>query len=152
MKRMKNNLDERQERQLLRIEGRGCWIAYWTLLISIFVQQGLFGVAEWKSVAGEWIVFMILCIYLVSGCLKNGIWDRHLKADSRTNLYVSAAAGVVFAVIFGVISYLNYNNWPGALATALFAGGLAAIGSMAALSAAAAVYKKRLRELEEDEE
>lgn len=40
----------------------------------------------------------------------------------------------------------------GALATALFAGGLAAIGSMAALSAAAAVYKKRLRELEEDEE
>ncbi|MDD7312724.1 MAG: hypothetical protein PUH78_09820 [Clostridia bacterium] len=32
MKKQKNNLDERQEQTLLRIERNGCWFAFWALL------------------------------------------------------------------------------------------------------------------------
>ena len=38
MKR-KNNLDEMQEQELLKIEHNGCWLAFWGLLISMIVQS-----------------------------------------------------------------------------------------------------------------
>ena len=44
MKLRKSNLDERQEEQLLRIEEKGCWFAFWALLLSMFVQLAVFGV------------------------------------------------------------------------------------------------------------
>ena len=34
----KNNLDERQEQMLLQVEHRGCWLAFWGLLIALMVQ------------------------------------------------------------------------------------------------------------------
>ena len=66
----KNNLDERQEQKLLQIEHNGCWMAFWMLLASLFVQQMIFGIGEWKYVAGEWIVFMCLALYLCISCIK----------------------------------------------------------------------------------
>lgn len=38
MKKMKNNLDERQELELLRIEHNGCWLAFLGLLIVMLIQ------------------------------------------------------------------------------------------------------------------
>ena len=73
MKKMKSNLDERQEEQLLHIERNGCWFAFWALLISLFVQQGIWGFSDIRIVAGEWIIFMLLAIYLGAACIKNGI-------------------------------------------------------------------------------
>ena len=81
MKKTENKLDEMQEQRLLHIERNGCWFAFWALLISIFVQMFIFGPGNFKEIAGEWIVFMILAIYLSAACLKNGIWDRRLKPD-----------------------------------------------------------------------
>ena len=84
MRKTRNRLDEMQEQKLLRIECRGCWFAFWALLASIFIQQFLFGVGDFKQIAGEasrklssfsvyvaivLIVLMIIClfhIYLVS--------------------------------------------------------------------------------------
>ena len=91
----KNNLDERQEQTLLKIEHNGCWFAFWGLLAAILIQT-VFINADYKSVAGEWIVFMILCIYIAVACLKNGIWDRSLKPNTSTNFIVSLIAGILF--------------------------------------------------------
>lgn len=36
----KNNLDEMQEQELLKIEHNGCWLAFWGLLAVMAVQMG----------------------------------------------------------------------------------------------------------------
>ena len=38
-----NNLDERQEQVLLRIEHNGCWLAFWGLLAALIAEQFIFG-------------------------------------------------------------------------------------------------------------
>ncbi len=59
-----NNLDEYQELQLLKIEHNGCWIAFWGLLIAICVQTVIYGFTNPGPVIGEWIVFMVLDLYM----------------------------------------------------------------------------------------
>lgn len=150
MKKMKNNLDERQEKQLLHIEKHGCWFAFWALPASIFIQQAIFGVTDIKAVAGEWIVFMMLAVYLSIACIKNGIWDRHLKANFKTNLIVSLIAAVVASAIFSAINYFNYKEWQAALVTFVVMSIFIFIACFVALSISAAVYKKRVKKLEKE--
>ena len=149
MKKQKSNLDERQEQTLLRIERNGCWLAFWALLASLFIQQVVFGMGELKAVVGEWIIFMLLAAYLAAAYMKNGIWDRRLKADPKTNLLVSLAAAIFFAAVFAVVGYCNYRSLPGAAATfaVLFLGLFVVL--FGALSLSAAMYKKRAKALEE---
>ena len=111
MKKRKNNLDERQELKLLRIEHNGCWIAFWGLLIAMVVQL-IAGIHGPENLAGEWIVFMCLALYLVIDCIKNGIWDRRMKPDFKTNLIASSIAAAVMGVVWFTISYRNYMNAP----------------------------------------
>ena len=102
----KNNLDERQEQKLLQIEHNGCWMAFWMLLASLFVQEMIFGIGEWKYVAGEWIVFMCLALYLCISCIKNGIWDRRLAPDGKTNFFAS----IVAAAVSALFAFQLHNN------------------------------------------
>ena len=107
MKQWNNNLDERQEQALLKIEHVGCWLAFWGLLIALMVQVIAFG-PDMGRLAGEWIVFMILSIYLVAACLKNGIWDRHFQPNAKTNLSVSLVAGLavgLFTLAMGLTRF-----------------------------------------------
>ena len=53
MKRRKSNLDEQQERKLLEIESRGCWMAFWGLVIALFVEALV--IRDVRAIAGEWI-------------------------------------------------------------------------------------------------
>lgn len=149
VKKQKSNLDEWQEQTLLRIERNGCWLAFWALLASLFIQQAVFGMGELKAVAGEWIIFMLLAAYLAAACMQNGIWDRRLKADPKTNLLVSLATAIFFAAVFAVVGYCNYRSLPGAAATfaVLFLGLFVVL--FGALSLSAAMYKKRANALEE---
>ena len=98
---LKNNLDERQEQTLLKIEHNSCWLAYWGLLIAIVVQIIAYGF-DASRLAGEWMLFMVLSIYLSYACLKNGIWSRSLKPNAKTNLLVSMLAAVLFGVVSAV--------------------------------------------------
>lgn len=150
MKKMKSNLDERQEEQLLHIERNGCWFAFWALLISLFVQQGIWGISDIRIVAGEWSIFMLLAIYLVAACIKNGIWDRHLMANGKTNLIVSAVAAVLFSAIFAIVNYLNYKATAGAIATFVVMCIFIFVLCFAALTISAAIYKKRTKALEKE--
>lgn len=152
MKKMNIKLDERQEQKLLHIERNGCWLAFWALLASMFIQMGISGIENFRVIAGEWIVFMVLALYLGLSCLKNGIWDRKLSPSPKTNLIISLLSAVIFGFIFAAVSYMNYKAWEGAAATFSVMSIILFIGIFAALSISSAFYKKRVQTLEKEYE
>lgn len=152
MMKLTNNLDERQETQLLHIEKNGCWIAFWILIASIFIQQIIFGIKDVKSLAGEYIAFLSLAIYLAIGCIKNGIWDRHLKADSKTNLLTSIVAAILSSTAFILVNYSLFEN--NGLVVTIFAGIFVAVFIVCflTLSVLLLLYKKKIEKLENEYE
>lgn len=143
-----NKLDEMQEQALLKIEHNGCWFAFWGLLVMMAAEALLgFGV---KAIAGEWIIFMALALYLCIDCIRHGIWDRHLKASRKTNLIASLLA----AVSVGVFSGLMANRYADEILDYLLPGIISAVFTFllcfAALSLGMALYKKRRDKLEQE--
>lgn len=147
---MKSNLDEMQEAKLLGIEHNGCWLAFWGLLAAIVVQLFIFGVENFRYIAGEWVVFMALAVYLGEACLRNGIWDRRLKADRRTNLIVSLAASAVAGLIFGAVALTRYHSVSGAVASFVICFAAVFAACFLLLSLTAREYKKKLAKLEDE--
>lgn len=144
----KNNLDERQEQKLLQIEHNGCWLAFWGLLIAMAVQMVID--VDIRTLAGEWIVFMILALYITVACIRNGIWDRRLKADRKTNLAVSIVAAIAAGAVFAVISYANFKAAAAAIATFVIVAIFVFISCFIALSISAKAYKDRLAKMESE--
>lgn len=146
-KKRKNNLDERQEQMLLQVEQRGCWLAFWGLLIALMVQFVL--ERDFTYMAGEWIVFMMLAVYLAGACVKRGIWDRHFKPDVKTNLAFSAVAAIVYG---GVMFVKVYHNYPdkliGSIASGVFSAGYLFLMVFASLSVMAVSVRKKQKDLE----
>mgnify|MGYP001062244154 FL=1 len=89
MKKQKNNLDERQELDALKVESRGLMLMYLGLTASIIIQMFLYGQNALRYVAGETIVLCMGSIYSVAASLRKGIWDRRLAASAKSNLDVS---------------------------------------------------------------
>ena len=106
----KNNLDEMQEQELLKIEHNGCWLAFWGLLIAMIVESFAYGNMDFRTLAGEWIIFMVLSVYLAFACVRRGIWDRRLGMNTKTNLLISAAAGIVMGIFNAVMIFKNYHK------------------------------------------
>ena len=143
----KNNLDEMQEQALLKIEHNGCWLAFWGLLAVMAIQM-VMGVPG-TQMLGEWIVFMVLGLYIVIACLRKGIWDRHLKANRKTNLIVSLLA----AVATGILVTLSnpYLSEPlDYVLVAGISGGFTFLLCFAALSISMKLYKKRREKLDQE--
>ena len=141
----KNNLDEMQEQALLKIEHNGCWLAFWGLLAVMAIQM-VMGVPG-TQMLGEWIVFMVLGLYIVIACLRKGIWDRHLKANRKTNLIISllaaAAAGILITVSNPYLSEpLDY------VLVAGMSGRFTFVLCFIALSLSMKLYKKRREKLD----
>ena len=99
----KNKLDEMQEQKLLKIEHNGMWIAFWGLLAAILFQT----IFEKGNFTGEWIVFMVMSLYTLFACIKNGIWDRRLEPNLKTNLLISIIPSAIVGILIGVSSYLK---------------------------------------------
>ena len=150
--KVKSNLDEMQEAKLLQIEHNGCWLAFWGLLVAMIVELFVFGVENMRYFIGEWIVFMALCVYMGEACLRNGIWDRRLKADRKTNLTVSLIAGATAGLVFAAISLVRYHSVPGAIATFVMLSVFVGLCCYAALSLTAREYRKKLAQLESEGE
>ncbi len=149
MKNHKSNLDERQEQTLLRIEHNGCWLAFWGLLAAIVVQILLD--FDFKDLAGEWIVFMLLSLYIAAGCMKQGIWDRRLRPDTSSNIVVSLAG----ALIAGVLGFVHtVKRFPDKILGSVAAGIVYAIVVFAAcfggLQVSAQLFKRKQSKLEEE--
>lgn len=152
MKKRVNKLDEMQEQKLLHIEKKGCWFAFWGLLASMFIQLAIYGPGEFRYVAGEWIVFMCLALYMTIVTIKNGIWDRKLDPNPKTNLIVSLIASVLSGLVFTLISYINYRAIEAAIATFVVVLIMIFAMTMIGLSISTSIYKKRLDKMEKEEE
>ena len=143
----KNNLDEMQEQELLKIEHNGCWLAFWGLLAVMAIQM-VMGVPG-TQMLGEWIVFMVLALYLVIACLRKGIWDRHLKANRKTNLIISLLAGVAAGIVITVSN--PYLSEPlDYVLTAGLTGGFTFVLCFIALTIGMKLYKKRREKLDQE--
>ena len=152
MKAKKSNLDERQEQILLKIEHNGCWFAFWALCAALVIEQFVFGF-EFKYIAAEWIIFMALAIYLTIACIRNGLWDRKLKADNKTNLKASVIAAAAFGIVLFVMSAIRYPGHIGGSLTGGLIGGVSVfILCFITLTLMAKSYKKRKAQLEEEPE
>lgn len=88
MKAKKNNLDERQEQILLKIEHKGFWLAFWLLLAAMLVQSITSGV-DFRVYAGECAILLIISLYVSIECIRNGIWDRKIQPKASANILAS---------------------------------------------------------------
>lgn len=111
----KNRLDEMQEQTMRKIESHGFWLLWYSLLAAWIVQT-VFGAVD--KAAGEWVVFMIGCIYMVVACLRNGLWERHFSDTPPANAVYSLVAAVAVTLIIG----FSRGYWVGAAFAGVFAG------------------------------
>ena len=148
----KNNLDEMQEQELLKLECRGFWLLWWALLAAMAVQLLVYGVEAYRHLLGEWVVFMLSCVYMVAACIKQGLWDRKLRPNFKTNLFLSLVAAVVTGSFMGVYSFRSFGAAEAAWWTVALVGGCTFLLCLLALSLSASVYKKRRQKLDEGSE
>lgn len=150
MGKIKNNLDERQEQTLLRIEHNGCWLAFWGLVAAIVVQSIILDF-DYKNMAGEFIVLVMLALHIVVSCIRQGIWDRRLKPDISSNILVSLTA----ALITGILRFFYMvKRFPNVI-LADFAVGIiyaakAFVICFVVLQLTANLFRKRQAKLEEE--
>ena len=150
----RNNLDERQEQALLKIEHNACWMSYWGLLLVIIIESIAFSVnntnAELlKYVMGEWIVFMVIALYLSIACLRHGIWDRKLKANAKTNLIVSIVTAVVTGAYTMVFIHVKFKMSIGVtIGTGVFSFIFTFLLCYFIMALSAKAYKKKVNALE----
>ena len=140
----KNLFDEMQEQTMRRIEARGFWLLWAGLLLAILVQIVLrTPSSQW---VGEFVVFMAGCCYILIESLRNGQWDRHICANTTTNVAGSLIACVAVTVVTG----LAYGDW----LIALIPGVIAGVLCFVLLQVCMHVAEKRRKELDnpKDEE
>lgn len=147
MKR-KNNLDEMQEQELLKVEHNGCWLAFWGLLIAMIVQSFALGNIDFKVLAGEWIVFMVLALYLAFACVRRGIWDRKLAMNTKTNLIISIITGIAMGLFNAVMVFKNYHKPVGTIVAAVIIALITFVLCFAILSIMMKQTKKRKEAME----
>ena len=152
MRKMKNNLDEMQEMNALKIAERSFWIMFFGLVIAILVQNLLYRENLLRYVAGEMIILCAGGAYQVAANIRKGIWSRTIKATAKSNFVVSFICSTIFSVMFGVINYMRFGEGEIALKSAVVFFGFIFILCYIVLSVMLIVWKKKNRELEEDEE
>ena len=106
----KSNLDERQEQELLRIERNGFWLAFWLLVAALLVQMVFVG--NTMMAMGESIILLVISLYIAIACLKAGIWDRRLKANSSTNVIASLIAGAAMGIVMFLRVFRKFPDKP----------------------------------------
>lgn len=151
MKTNKSNLDEMQEMKLLKIEHNGYQIAFCGLIVAILAQT-LMGHGNIEYIVGECFVLIPMCIYMTVACVKNGIWERKLKPNAKTNALLSVIAGTVMGLVWFFVSYRNYHKLGGSVAVFIFMFLFISLLSFALLTVTCSAYKKRKNQLEKEEQ
>lgn len=144
----RENLDEMQKQTLLKIESRGFW-ALWVLLLAALIIESLLGFTP-REMAAEWFIFMLGCAYALISDLRAGIWDRHLKPNTKTNAAVSVVGGAAIFV-WGLIKFAELGMGIAVLC-AVFMGASTWVLCFALLQLSMQAYKKRHAELENPKE
>lgn len=144
----RENLDEMQKQTLLKIESRG-FGALWVLLLAALIIESLLGFTL-REMAAEFFIFMLGCAYALISDLRAGIWDRHLKANTKTNAAVSVVGGVAIFV-WGLIKFVEFGVGVAVL-LAVFMAACTWVLCFTALQLSMKAYKKRHAELENPKE
>ena len=142
----RDNLDEMQKQTLLKIESRGFWVL-WVLLLAALIIESLLGFTP-REMAAEW--FILGSAYSVISDLRAGIWDRHLKANTKTNAAVSVVGGVA-VFVWGLIKFAEFGMGVAVL-QAVIMGVCTWVLCFALLQLSMKAYKKRHAELENPKE
>ena len=95
---MKQNvLDEREQQVLGQIEHKALNAAEILLILAIVVQL-LLG-ADFRQIAGECMVMIVLTIGMIAAYVHSGIWDTDAAPSSggnlRFSLFTGAGAGLL---------------------------------------------------------
>ena len=117
----RDNLDEMQKQTLLKIESRGFWML-WVLLLAALIIESLLGFTP-REMAAEWFIFMLGSAYSVISDLRAGIWDRHLKANTKTNAAVSVVGGAA-VFVWGLIKFSALGAGIAVLQAVIMGGGV----------------------------
>ena len=137
-----NQLDEMQEQTLRKIESRSFWLLWWGLL-ALITFQGFIGISP-NAILGELLLHLLVSLYMVTECIRNGIWDRHIRPTLAANLAGALIGGGAVAVL----TFLRNSYWPGAL----IAGASSGLLVFFTLQVTVGMYKKRHQQLENTEE
>ena len=143
-----DNLDEMQKQTLLKIESRG-FGALWVLLLAALIIESLLGFTP-REMAAEFFIFMLGCAYSLISYLRAGIWDRHLKANTKTNAAVAVVGGAAIFV-WGLIKFAEFGIGVAVL-LAVFMAACTWVLCFATLQLSMKAYKKRHAELENPKE
>lgn len=143
-----DNLDEMQKQTLLKIESRG-FCVLWVLLLAALIIESLLGFAP-REMAAEWFIFMLGSAYSVISDLRAGIWDRHLKANTKTNAAVSVVGGAA-VFVWMLIKFAEFGAGIAVLLAAIM-GVCTWVLCFALLQLSMKAYKKRHAELENPKE
>ncbi|WP_294759029.1 DUF6773 family protein [uncultured Gemmiger sp.] len=143
-----DNLDEMQKQTLLKIESRG-FGALWVLLLAALIIESLLGFTP-REMAAEFFIFMLGCAYTLISDLRAGIWDRHLKANTKTNAAVAVVGGAA-VFVWGLIKFVEFGVGVAVL-LAVFMGACTWVLCFALLQLSMQAYKKRHAELENPKE
>ncbi|MFG6334437.1 MAG: MFS transporter [Lachnospiraceae bacterium] len=147
----KSNLDEMQELKLLKLESKGFWIGFLGLFVAIAAQTFLYGPENMRHIlAGEFIVLMCMGVYLIGGCVYNGIWDKHLPATPAVNIGLSILAAAITALFNAVLSYRNYADASTAIIVFVVSFFLLSVGISVIICIASALYHRRKNRLEKE--
>ena len=144
----RENLDEMQKQTLLKIESRGFW-ALWVLLLAALIIESLLGFTL-REMAAEFFIFMLGCVYALISDLRAGIWDRHLKANTKTNAAVSVVGGAA-VFVWMLIKFAEFGAGIAVLQAAIM-GVCTGVLCFATLQLIMKAYKKRHAELENPKE
>ena len=152
MNKRKSKLDEMQEQKLLMIERNGCWLAFFGIFLALMVQIIIGGENLWQKIVGEWIVLMSLSVYIVTDCLKNGIWSRCYEPSPKANAIGSLAAGIVSSAVIFAGAYIENKDMLAAVIAGTSGGIFTFVISLIVTNGFGVLYKKRLKKLETDSE
>lgn len=152
LKNKKSQLDERQEQVLLKIYSNGCRLVFWGLFLAILLQGFRDDGFYFRNVMGELIIFFLLDAYLLIACLKNGIWDRKLEPNFKTNLGVATVAGIATGIVVGLKNYALNGVISWAALSGLFVLVFTTLIFLAILLFCSSIYHHRAHKLEREEE
>lgn len=154
----KKKIDERQQADLNRMMSYGYWVAFYLLLAAVMVE-GVFLRRPFYEWAAEWIIFMVIAVYEVIGCIKIGVWTQFLqKPGKKDYVRYSLIGGALCAVVFTIGNVMRMGaeniSWQSIAAVFLYWFVLMFVLCLAGFSICGGIYKRRKKRIEEklDEE
>ena len=115
------------------------------------MAQRVFFDFDFRNLAGEYVVFAALALYIAVGCIRQGIWDRRLKPDTSSNLMVSLVAALISGILGFVFTVKRFpDKIAGSLASGIAYAVITFTVCFAVLQFSAGLFRKKQAKLEEE--